>query len=422
MISEIIIKSVKIVDINSTWNNQVVDIHIENGIFKNIDRSIVVPNAEVFQADGLSVSLGWIDVFANCPDPGELWKESLTSLAKAAQIGGFTSVAAMCGTDPLPENASLIGQTLVQAKRLTVNILPLGLSSEKREGKEMAEVYEMHKVGAVGQTDGVVPSASVSLRSKLMQYCASLDIPYLHFPFEGKLVSGGSVNEGFMNVNLGLKGLPFASETISLLADLEMAKWLNTPVKIIGISCKESVEIVRKAKANQINVRVAVPIMNLVYTENAVGEFDENYKVLPPLRTEADRKALIDAVLDGTIDAIMSNHLPSDIESKNVEFDYAHYGTATLPTFFPLLLEAFGDKYLDKAIQALTVGACNFYNLPVQTLTVGSNANLTFFTATEMLELTNQNKGSKAYNVLGLNQSKQGKVVATFCKGKLNKN
>lgn len=422
MISEILIKSVKIVDVNSTWNNQEVDIYIENGIIKNIDGSISAPNAEVFQADGLSVSLGWIDVFANCPDPGEPWKESLPSLAKAAQMGGFTTVAALCGTDPLPENASLIGQTVVQAKDLSVNILPLGLSSEKREGKEMAEVYEMHQVGAVGQTDGVVPSASVSLRSKLMQYCASLNIPYLHFPFEGKLVTGGSVNEGFVNVNLGLKGLPVASETIALLADLEMAKWLNTPVRILGISSKESVEIVRQAKANQMNVRVAVPIMNLVYTEDAVGEFDENYKVLPPLRTEGDRKALVEAVLDGTIDAIMSNHLPSDIESKNVEFDYAHFGAATLSAFFPMLVDAFGEQHLDKAIQALTVGAHNFYNLPKQSFTIGSTANLTFFNVGEKLEITNQNKGTKAYNVLGLNQSHQGKVIATFCKGKLNKN
>jgi dihydroorotase len=286
----------------------------------------------------------------------------------------------------------------------------------------MAEVYEMHQVGAVGQTDGVVPSASVSLRSKLMQYCASLNIPYLHFPFEGKLVTGGSVNEGFVNVNLGLKGLPVASETIALLADLEMAKWLNTPVRILGISSKESVEIVRQAKANQMNVRVAVPIMNLVYTEDAVGEFDENYKVLPPLRTEGDRKALVEAVLDGTIDAIMSNHLPSDIESKNVEFDYAHFGAATLPAFFPMLLEAFGEQHLDKAIQALTVGAHNFYNLPKQSFNIGSTANLTFFNVGEKLEITNQNKGTKAFNVLGLNQSHQGKVIATFCKGKLNKN
>lgn len=422
MISEILIKSVKIVDVNSTWNHQVVDIHIENGLFKNIDRSITAPNAEIFQAEGLSASLGWIDVFANCPDPGELWKESLQSLAKAAQIGGFTSVAALCGTEPLPENASLIAQTLVQSKDLTVNILPLGLSSEKREGKEMAEVYEMHQAGAIGQTDGVIASASTSLRSKLMQYCASLDIPYLHFPFEGKLVTGGSVNEGFVNVNLGLKGLPVASETIALLADLEMAKWLNTPVRILGISSKESVEIVRQAKADGMNIRVAVPMMNLVYTENAVGDFDENYKVLPPLRTEADRIALVNAVLDGTIDCIMSNHLPSDIESKNVEFDYAHFGAATLPAFFPMLLEAFGEQHLDKAIQALTVGACNFYNLKNQGLVAGAEANLTLFDANSQLELTNQNKGSKAYNVLGINQSKKGKVVATVCKGNLNRN
>ena len=162
--------------------------------------------------------------------------------------------------------------------------------------------------------------------------------------------------------------------------------------------------------------------MNLVYTENAVGEFDENYKVLPPLRTEIDRIALVNAVLDGTIDAIMSNHLPSDIESKNVEFDYAHFGAATLTSFFPMLLEAFGDQNLAIAIQALTLGSSNFYNLKSHKFEVGSEANLTLFQSTESVEFTNQNKGSKAYNVLGINQTKKGKIVATFCKGKLNKN
>lgn len=334
MSNSILIKSVKIIDKNSSYHEQIVDVLVENSEIAKIQPSIDAVGLEVYNAQGQCLSLGWFDVFATCPDPGEPWKETLSSLSVAANVGGFTSVALLCGSNPLSDNASVVGQIKNQSIGLQTNIYPLGLSSEKQEGKEMAEVFEMNQAGALAQTDGIVNSASVSLRSKLMQYCASLKIPYLHFPFESKLVTGGSVHEGYVHVNLGLKGLPTASETIALLADIELAKWLNVPVRILGISSKESVEIVRNAKKSGMDIKVAVPIMNLAYDESAIGEFDENFKVLPPLRTEEDRTALVAAVLDGTIDAIFSNHQPSDIESKNVEFDHAHFGTATLPAFF----------------------------------------------------------------------------------------
>ena len=422
MSSSILIKSAKILDSKSAFNGNIVDILVENNKISQIQPTIDASGVDTFDARGMTLSLGWFDVFASCPDPGEPWKETLNSLSNAAVAGGFSTVAALCGSNPLPGNASIVEQIAFQTSKLPVSILPLGLASENREGKEMAEVFEMNQAGAVAQTDGIQSSPSVSLRSKLMQYCASLNIPYLHFPFESKLVSGGSVHEGFVHVNLGLKGLPTASETIALLADIELAKWLNVPLRILGISAKESVEIVRNAKKEGVNIKVAVPIMNLVYNESAIADFDENFKVIPPLRTEVDRMALVNGVLDGTIDAIFSNHQPSDIESKNVEFDYAHFGAATLPFFFPMLLKAFGEQYLEKAIETLTLGSCQFLGHEIPSLEVNQPANFTIFNTTNKSILNKNNKGSIAYNVLGLNQEAQGEIVAVMSNGILTPN
>jgi len=421
MTNSLLIKSAKVIDAKSKWNNQVVDVLIENGNISNIDSEINQAVNEIFDARGNYISLGWFDAFATCPDPGENWKEDLKSLSNAARIGGFTAVAALCGSNPLPENATVISQMIQASKQCDVQIYPLGLSSEHQLGKEMAEVFEMFQAGSIGQTDGIVPSASVSLRSKLMQYCASLNIPYLHFPFESKLVTGGVVNEGIINVNLGLKGLPVASETMAILSDLVMAEWLDVPLRIIGISSAASLEIIRKAKADGFKIYAAVPMMNLAFNENAVGEFDENYKVYPPLRTELDRLALVQGVLDGTIDAIMSNHCPDDIESKNVEFEYATFGAATLPSFFNMMLDTFGSDF-NKIVETLVNGANKIYNMPERNFEVGSMADFTIFSTEISHIITKQNQGTKAYNVLGLNKTSKGKVIAVVSKGLLHNN
>ncbi len=421
MTNNLLIKSAKVIDAKSKWNNQLVDVLIENGKISNIAPNINQANIETFDASGNCISLGWFDAFATCPDPGAHWKEDLISLSHAARIGGFTSVAALCGSNPLPENATVISQIKHASNQCAVQIYPLGLSSEHQLGKEMAEVFEMFQAGSIGQTDGIVSSASVSLRSKLMQYCSSLNIPYLHFPFESKLVTGGVVNEGIVNVNLGLKGLPVASETMAILSDLVMAEWLNVPLRVIGISSAASVEIIRKAKADGYEVYAAVPIMNLAYNENSVGEFDENFKVYPPLRTELDRLALVQGVLDGTIDAIMSNHCPEDVESKNVEFEYATFGAATLPSFFNMTLETFGSDF-NNVVSTLVNGANKIYNMPERNFEVGEIADFTIFSTEVNHTLTKQNQYTKAYNVLGLNKTTKGKVIAVVSKGLLHNN
>lgn len=398
-------------------NGKVVDILIEDGKIKAIEPEINSTNQE-FIANNTITTVGWFDVFTQCNFPGEPLKEDFESLTASAQMGGFTQIAALCGTHPLPETAAAIAGIRTSGKKLHAEILPLGVSSEHREGKEMAEVNEMFQAGSIAHTDGIKGSASLSLRTKLMQYCHSLNIPYAHFPFESKLVTGATIHEGTVSVNLGLKGLPAASETIAIINDLMLAEWLNCPVRILGVSSAASVAIIRKAKKDGFKIFAAVPILNLKYTDQSLNEFDSNFKVLPPLRTENDRLALIEGVLDGTIDAIMSNHCPEDIESKKLEFDYANFGAATYPAFLSIFMDVLGDNWM-KAINSVTNGPRQFYNLPLVKADLGSIANLTIIDPNETIQLTDSNKKTKAYNAIGLNETLKGKVRATVVNGEL---
>ena len=416
MKDKILLKSVTVTDASSSFNGKTVDVLIQSGVISDIQSNIDSPDATIV-ANGVHVSGGWFDVFANCPSPGEPWKEDLTSLALAANAGGLTHVAALCGNHPLPETATAITQILEAGKNGATRILPLGLASEGSQGKEMAEVYEMNQAGSIGQTDGLKGSASVSLRSKLMQYCTSLNIPYIHFPFESKLVTGASVHEGPVAVNLGLKGFPVASETMPLLNDLVMAEWIGAPVNIMGISSAAAVDIVRTAKKNGLKIHASVPIMNLVYNDTALASFDENFKVYPPLRTEADRLALINGVLDGTIDAISSNHTPEDIETKKVEFDYATFGAATLPAFGAMLFAAFDKSQWPTVCATLATAGSKMYHQSANAIEIGEKANITVFDPSKSTKITSKNKATKAYNVIGEGQEFKGAVVGTICHG-----
>lgn len=420
MTNSLLIQNATLVLEGNKWNGKTVDVFIENGVIKHIASEIPTSDAPVFDANGCFLSLGWFDVYSFCPDPGEDWKETLETHSNAAAHGGFTEIAAFCGTDPLPDRASAIESIIQRQERLPVAIHPIGVASEGRNGKEMAEVYELSLAGALAQSDGVVKSPSSSLKAKLMEYCASMNIPYLQFPFDADLVKGAEVHEGFVSVNLGLKGIPDVSETIQLTEIIELAKWLNVPVRILGISSAKSVEIIKTAKSEGVQIQVAVAAMNLAYTDANLAEFDENFKVLPPLRTEADRKALVQAVLDGTIQSIFSNHTPEDIEHKNLEFAYANFGAATFDSFYAILLNAFTEQELPKLMQVLTQGNRDYYGVEHPKFEEGAPANFTIFSNNKW-KLFGENTKSKSHNVLNRNQELSGKVHAIYTKNKLTR-
>jgi dihydroorotase len=260
----------------------------------------------------------------------------------------------------------------------------------------MAEVYDMFTAGTVAQTDGMRAHGSDGFRAKLIEYAYSLGIPYLVHPFNPKWVAGGQIHEGAVSVNLGLKGIPRIAETSALLADIELAKWLKVPLRVLGVTCKESVDIIKRARLDGVEVWAAVPMMNLCFTEAEIANFDARFKVLPPLRTEADRSALRQAVLNGDIQAICSNHTPEDIENKKVEFDYAHDGAATLVDFIARLYASFSETEIPLIINALTNGNRDFLGIKSPILEVGEPVNLTVINNS----VSNPHNGSIAYNQL----------------------
>ncbi len=366
---------------------------------------------QVWDVKGALLTGGWFDVYAVVPDPGAHWKESLESFIQTAWESGFTHAAVMAGIDPLPDKASALTAIISRSKNSPVKIWPLAAASENFDGKEMAEVFELHEAGALAQTDGIKAHATDSLRAKIFEYCHALNIPYWVHPFNPKWAPGGQIHEGEVCVNLGLKGIPEIAETSALLADIELAKWLNIPLKVLGISSNRSLEIIRNARSEGVKIEVAVALMNLLYSEHDVQDFDERFKVLPPLRTEQDKIALRTALWNGEIQAIFSNHCPQDVESQKVEFDYAEFGAATLPGFVQRLFDFFDDPQLESVLGVLGEGNRTFLGLNVVQFEPGSIAD--FCIVDRNIAISHRNSSSsKAYNQLPESSNKKGCLVA----------
>jgi dihydroorotase len=376
--STLIIKNATIADPGNALNGEKLHIFIENGVIKSIsDKGDGVAD-QVVDAEGYYVSCGWIDTLAYCGEPGEEWKEDLNSLAAAAAAGGYTSVAAFCGNHPYPDKASAIASLVSASASLPCNILPYGTATKGREGKEISEMFDMKKAGAVGFFDGDSVLCNQGLKSRLLEYAKNCDVPLMLFPFNSDLAPGGMMHDGVQSNSMGLKGIPSICETAEVNANLELAAWLNTPLRLARISTAGSVERIRTAKKEGIQVTAITPAMNLLFTDSDLAAFDENYKVLPPLRTETDRMTLVAGLLDGTLDAVCSNHKPEDTENKDVEFEYAAFGAATIQNTFHILVQALGDKVTaEKLAQWLTHGPRKYLGLDATSLKVGEPADLT---------------------------------------------
>lgn len=418
MFSEITIKNARLVNSHHPLNQKLVGIRIENGVIQKISEDIAVAG-EVIDASGAYVSAGWVDPFSFIPDPGAEWKESLETASIAFNSAGFTASAVLAGLDPMPEKPGDIQSIINRSVDYPVKMMPFGLATENRKGMEMAEAHAMHSVGAVGVTDGIVPHAQDGLRVRMLEYCHSLNIPYFIHPYNTHLVEGGLIHEGSVSVDLGMKGIPTAAETSALLSDIELAKWLKVPLRVLGISSKASLEVVKEAKRQGLDIQCAVPVLNLLSNEEVLKDFNEVYKVLPPLRTKEDKNALIDGILDGSIDAIFSNHTPEDVETQKVEFEYAHVGADTLSGFASMISGIFNEDDLPKALNVLSTGNRQFLGLEPITVTEGSEANLTIFDAHG--DSHPAKSGSIAYNRVLTSDVVRGSIIATIQSSKIHR-
>lgn len=406
----LLITSVKVILPGSEFHQQTVDVYIEQGKIVQIGNTVKVADKKVETIDGAGkiLSPGFFDLHANFGEPGLETKEDIQTGAAAAAAGGFTAVAVMPNTEPAIHSRSEVALIVNTAKGNIVDIHPIGAISKKREGKEMAELYDMRKNGAVAFSDGNKSVQQAGLMSRALLYAKGFNGLIFSHAEDESMAGGNKMNEGEMSTYLGMKGIPNLAESLMVSRDLYLAEYTGAPIHFASISTPEAVDLIKKAKAKGIQVTCDVAAHQLVFTDADIAGFDSNYKVSPPLRTKADAKVLIKGVKDGVIDAVVSQHTPQEIEFKNVEFHIAKNGIIGLQTVLPLLIRAGLSE--EQIVQSLAVRPRQILGLAVPQIQNGAAANLVLFDVAKSWNFDEKTNKSKSKNSPLFGQTLKGAV------------
>lgn len=414
----LLIKSGTIVDPNSPFNQQIADILIEKGQITQIGLEIE-SGYDIFDAENKIVSPGFFDLNCNIGELGLETKEDLFTGTRAASAGGFTGLVLMPNSIPPVHSKAEIEYLLNRANKNLVDIFPLGTISYKREGKDLAEMYDMFLSGAKAFTDGNRPVQDAGLMERALLYAQGFDALIMSYPEDVAIAGKAKINEGEVSTLLGMKGIPSLAEELMIARDLYLAEYTGSKLHFNTISTTRSVELIREAKRKGLEVSCDVAAHHLVLTDEALLGFDSLYKVKPPLRTLDDVDALIEGLKDGTIDAIVSQHTPHEVEFKDVEFEVAEFGIIGLQTTLPLALQAGLSREL--IVEKLAVGPRTILNLEIPVITAGEPANLVIFDTTTAWEYNLKANRSKSYNSPFLGQVLKGKVFLTINNNQLYK-
>jgi dihydroorotase len=415
----LLLTGVTIADPNSEFNHQVCDVRVVQGMIVEIGKALK-PQAsaeaqgkeELVEGKGAFLSPGFFDLNCSIGDPGFETKEDIQTASAAAQAGGFTGLAVLPHTKPVVHSKAEVEYIINKAKNNLVDIYPVGAISHDLEGKELAELYDMQKAGAVAFSDGTKPVTDDGFMSRAIQYAKGINGLLIVYP-ENKSIAGKTqINESKTSVLLGMKGMPALAEEMHISRDIFLATYHQSPLHISNISTAGSVALIKKAKKDGLQISCDVAAHHLVFTEELLNDFDSNYKVKPPLRGKADNKALLAGLKDGTIDAVASQHRPHEPEFKDVEFEIAAYGIIALQTVLPLLVKAGLDA--GQIAEKLAINPRKLLNLKVPVIAKGEAANFTLFNLTEKWEYNRQNNFSKSRNTPLLNQTLTGKVRLVY--------
>lgn len=414
-----LLKAVKVHDTNSSFHQKVTDILIEDGIITQLV-SDIVSTEEMIEISGesLIVSQGWIDLKAHFCDPGEEHKETIEKGLNSAAFGGFTHVCSLPSTHPVSDNKTQIEYQLRKSENHLVQLHPYGTVTHELKGENMAEYYDMMQAGAIAFTDDQKRINSGILYRALL-YSKTFGGRIIAFSKDAAISNGGIVNEGYTSTMTGLKADPAVAEWIDIDRNIRLAKYTEGNLHLTAITTAESVELVRKAKAEGISVTADVHVEHLIFNDSQNLDFDSNYKFNPVLRNENDRQALWAGLYDGTIDFIVSNHRPMDTEEKEVVFDDASAGNIRLQTFINELMLA-PEFNLEKVITIISERNRTFLNLPQpSTIEIGATADLTVFAPNQTWEFDKNSLISGCRNTYMLNKTLKGSVLAVINKGQI---
>ena len=398
------------------------DLLVRNGVIEARDRSLGTPDgAEVIECDGAVVAPGFIDLHCHLREPGREDVETIATGARAAAAGGFTAVCAMPNTEPVTDNQAAVGFILRQALRAgAARVYPIGAISLGQKGEQLAEFGEMVGAGAIAVSDDGKPVASAHLMRTALEYAQTFGIPVIDHCEEPTLAAGGSMNEGIVSARLGVKGIPPEAEEVMVARNILLARLTDGHIHLAHMSTRGSVELIRWGKAQGVHVTAEVTPHHLTLTENACEGYDTHAKMNPPLRTAEDLTALQEAVRDGTIDVIATDHAPHHYDAKEREFADAPFGIVGLETALGVLLtDLVHTRVLDLPVlvDRLACAPARIFTLPGGSLARGAPADVTVFDPDLEWSVDPTEFASKGRNTPYADRLLRGRAIATIVDG-----
>lgn len=418
---DILIKSGRLINPKNNFDEQV-NIGLKNGQIKYIGNKMIKAR-EIVDATGLVVVPGLVDLHTHLREPGREDKETIKTGTRAAAKGGFTTILCMPNTFPVVDHGTLVEFIILKARREgIINVFPIGAATRRQEGKELAEIGEMIKLGAIAISDDGAPVMDSGLMRRIMDYTKMFKVPVISHCEDLTLSQDGVINEGIASTILGLKGIPAASEEIMIAREIALCRTTGSQVHIAHVSTKGSLELIKKAKEEGLKITCEVTPHHFTLTEEAVFSFDTNTKIKPPLRTKEDVKAIKDGIKEGIIDIIATDHAPHTKAEKECEYGQASFGIVGLETALSLALTELVEKEgisLNKVIAMLTHRPAEIVNLDKGNIEVGKDADITIIDLNKDFIVDVNQLASKSKNSPFHGWRLKGSVWATIVKGKI---
>ena len=411
---DILLKSARIIDPESAYHNKVRDILISGGVIQQVSASIPLTN-EMQVLENIYISQGWTDSSVCFGEPGFEERETLANGMRTAEKSGFTHLLINPLTHPVVDSQSGVVYIKNKTAHCAATAHPIGALTIESKGEYLAELFDMKKGGAVAFGDYKKAISNSNLLKIALQYTQPFGGIVISFPNDTKIMGKGVVNEHIEATRLGLKGIPALAEELMVARDLAVLEYAGGKLHIPTISTAKSVALIREAKAKGLDVSCSVAIHNLHFTDEVLENFNTNYKVLPPLRDTANVQALREALNEGVIDFVTSDHNPLDIELKFKEFDWAAFGTIGLENAFGILTQY---TSIERSIQLLT-SARKRFGIPSTPITEGTSADMTLFTPEGSSVFTKNDILSASKNSAFIGETMKGKVIGVIARNQL---
>ncbi len=410
---KILIQSATIIDKGSPFHKKKKNIVINNGRIAEIgDKNYSAD--KVIEAEGMFLSIGWFDVGAYVGDPGLEHKEDLVSLAKAGAAGGFTDVAVLPNTYPTVQTKNEVSYITQGNDNRLVQIHALASVTKSNKGEELTEMIDLHESGAVGFTDGLRSIWHTDIFLKTLQYLQKFDGLLIDHPEDNWLNMFGQMHEGVNSTMLGLKGMPRIAEEVAANKNIELLSYAGGRLHFAKVSTAKTIDLIKVAKKKGLNVSCDITGYQALLDDSLLMDFDTNYKVNPPLREKSDNEALIKALKDGTIDVLVTGHVPQDDESKFLEFDLADFGMINLQTFASQLTSLSKWIEMEDLLEKITSAPRRLLKLEIPKIEIDEKACLTLFDPNAEWAFDKDTNYSKSKNSPWLGKTIRGRAIAVF--------